>query len=313
MKLFITLEESIVDNIASYLQSEKTLNFEQADVSIIFFANPAGGVDDPSPYIKRPQTTGVIAGPPTEESKRFASIAESMGIASENILFTATDGVSIEDIKALYDKLVSAIPKSGQVVPFIKFDNPNKIVKVPKIIGVFTCKGGVGTTTYAACLVEHYNSISEKAVLLDMCNPPNAKYHITGSYVTGDLSNIEELHASYRRIVIDAPITDMNYDMLDAYIWVVDADVIQCIEPSANIIKSLPSKPSAIVYNRQRSEVPAEIIKSLLPAIPIIAVDDDFISCMAALSAQIPASTKSEIIADAVGKISALIDGSGMI
>ena len=43
MKLFITLEESIVDNIASYLQSEKTLNFEQADVSIIFFTNPAGG------------------------------------------------------------------------------------------------------------------------------------------------------------------------------------------------------------------------------------------------------------------------------
>lgn len=311
MKLFITLEESIVDNIVSYLQSEKTLNPEQADISIMFFTNPAGGVDDPTPYIKRPQTTGVIAGPPTGESKRFASIAESMGIASENILFTATDGVSIEDIKTLYDKLVSAVPKTAPTAPFIKFDNP--IVKVPKIIGVLSNKGGVGTTTYAACLVEHYNSVSEKAVLLDMCNPSNAKYHISGDRVTGDYSDLEELHASFRRIVIDVPISDVNYDVLDAYIWVVDADVIQCIEPSANIIKSLPSKPSAIVYNRQRSEVPVEIIKSLLPKIPVIAVDDDFISCMAALSAQIPASSKSEIIADAVGKISALIDGGGMV
>lgn len=308
MKLFITLEDSIADNIASYLQAQKTLSPEQADISIIFFTNPAGGIDNPTPYIKRPKTTGVIAGPPTENSKKFASIAESTGVASENILFTASDGVSIEDIKALYDKLVLAVPTPVTATPFIKFDNPNKIVKVPKIIGVISCKGGVGVTTYACCLVEHYNNVSEKAVLLDTCNPSNSKYHMTSNNTVGNLNDLEDLHASYRRIVLDMPISDINCDILDAFIWIVDADVIQCIEPSANIIKSLPKKPRVIVYNRQRLEVPVDLIKSILPDLPVIAVEDDYISCMAALSAQAPASVKSEIIADAVGKISALID-----
>lgn len=311
MKLHITLEPETAGRLARALGGELAGNPESADVAVVFFKNPAGGVSDPAEIARHapvPARTIVVAGVYSLEGEAFAESACRLGIPQENILFASPEGLRVSDLIPYVQKLAGDTGTAG--APLITFASPG-IVKVPKLIGVVSAKGGVGKTTFAASLVAHYASVSEKAALFDLGAPRCGRFHITspehGDVLEKSLAELEEYKDAYRRIVVDAyPFFDGI--AFERVVTVVDADVVQCVEPTCEYLTRLGAKPSVVVYNRRKPEVPEGIISSYFSNAPVVVVEDDFPGCMAALAAGVPASMKSEKIARAVGQIAALID-----
>lgn len=312
MKIFLTLDQDTASSIADYFNAQQVTDPSIADISIVFLNNLTG--EDPLQYVRNPLTSGIVAGNPVPESLRIAEAAYKAGIPPANILFTPTEEVTIEDVQYLYEKLIRNVPeKIAPVTMLIEQKAPVRghVVKVPKLIGVVSFKGGVGKTTFATCLVDHYNSISEAAILLDLCEPQNGVYHLCNTncaHSQEGIDTIDDLTASYRRVVVDVPLLFSDYGIFDAILLVVDSDVVQCIEPSS--MQDLPF--TAVVYNRKHAEVPVELVTSYITGVPVVTVAEDYTGCMAALAAGVPAINKSEIVGEAVGRLSSIIDSKGV-
>lgn len=291
INLYITLEPSIASQIASMLGGTYVNSPANADISIIFPSNLPGGVDDPKPHLSAKDI--VVAGLLGEEAHNFARTAMEAGIPAKNILISGNRS---------FDPSV--------LQPYLTAPPPKVQKRVPKVIGFIGRKGGVGRTTFAASLVAHYANTSEKAALVETGPFDHGKFHIEdpkyGDVVRG---NLDELIPIYRRLVIDASPEHENLDEFDIVIAVVDADLIQSIEPTKEFLEQKGVKPIAVIYNNARALVPEELVSACFPGTEIIPVEDDFHCCSAALTAKVPAAVKSDKIARAVGKIAALIDG----
>jgi hypothetical protein len=298
IKIYISLEKDISEKLARVLGVEAADSLAEAEGSILFFKNHAGGAVDLRRFITNPEKTVVAAGPLSPESEAFAEEAVRAGVPEKNIIFTPAKGIRPGDIQPLVNELFGARQK--------------RIVKVPRVIGIAGSKGGVGRTTFAASLVAHYTSVSEKAVLLDVCAPPNGRYHITspefGALVEGSVQSIGDLTAGYRRVVVDVLPSFDGFALFERVVAVVDADMVQSVEPTAAAFRQAGISPVAVVYNGQRAEVPPDLISNSFRGCSVIAVEYGFSQCRAALAAGLPASMKNEKIALAVGKIAAAID-----
>jgi hypothetical protein len=321
IRLRIALDGATAEKMAHALGVELVDDPMNADGVLLFFKNPVGSATDIAGDIVNPKTTVVVAGIPNYESIAFAEEAAKNGVPEQNIIFTATRGITISDIQPLIKSIIvppetkKKSEPSHSIQPSIQFPREEKkIVKISKVISVVGCKGGVGRTTFAASLVAHYASVSEKAILLDASLPHNGKYHITnataGDVIEGLANPSEELKVGYRRIVVDVDPAFEDMKTLEKVVVIVDADTVQSLEPTVDIMKREGVKPCVVVYNRTRAEVPKEIVEASFVGVKVIAVEDDFAGCRAALAAGIPASMKSKAIAKAIGEIAAIIDSS---
>lgn len=290
IKLYITLEPTLAQQIAAILNGVPVSSPGEADASIIFPNNLPGGVSDPKQHLSKQNV--VVAGCIGDDAHEFARKAIEVGVPTKSILIS---GSRTFDPGILKQYLTPPAPKVQK--------------RVPKVIGFVGRKGGVGRTTYAASLVAHYNNTSEKAALVEIGPFDHGQHHLGdpkfGEAIRG---NIPELIPLYRRLVVDASPEYENLDEFDVVIAVVNADLIQSIEPTKEFLEQKGVKPAAVIYNNARTLVPEELVSACFPGVEIIPVEDDFHCCSAALTAKVPAAVKSAKIAHAVGKIAALID-----
>lgn len=303
--IYITLNQPLAENISQFLGGNAVAHSQEADVCIVFYKNPGGGVETVAEHINDPADTIVVAGTPNKDSYAFADEAIKLGVPPRQVLFTPPEGIDVT--------VLSSVMQGIQEKPVVPITTPKRIVDVPKLIGVIGCKGGIGRTTIAASLVAHYSSISEKAVLLDMCQPANGKYHLPEEQVvSGTSDKIQELMPVYRRIVVDVPPMFADLDLFEKIVVVVSADIIQSVEPTKKFLEQRGILPTAVVYNCKKPEIPEEMLKLYFESfgkVPLVSIDEDFAGCSAALTAQSPALLKSQGIAQAVGFVAAAIDG----
>ncbi|MGE5372394.1 MAG: hypothetical protein ACM3QZ_10430 [Solirubrobacterales bacterium] len=289
MRCYVNLPAADGLTIARALNGKPADHPRDADLCLVF-----GGeeLQDPRPHLGR--TNLVFPGELSVISERFADRAISAGVSPENIYFSGDRKMDIVQLLALIQERNITIDQS----------------RPAKVIGFVGPKGGLGRTTFAASLVAHYNNTSETAALLECGAVQNGPMHIGSSEYGSVLYNepIADAAAAYRRLVVDASPGFEDPQQYHRTILIVDADVIQTIEPAREYLQLHRIKPHAVIYNRCRAEVSAKLVEAYFPGIRVIPVEDDFSNCMAALAAGTPAAEKSPRIARAIGELAALID-----
>lgn len=280
MRVSINLNPEAADMIASILGC-RIEEPEQADCSLVFYLSSSGGTNDPMTILK-PEQTIVIAGPYSSESHAFAEAARKRGVAPEHIFFLPPGPLERDKFKTVIGASMSE--------------------RKPKVIGFVSEKGGTGKTTLAAALAYHYLHYNLDAVLLDLCPVPNAHYHLEQVF-QGNLEALGRL--KNQRVIVDAPtgFRIASEELFDVLVGVVDADVVQCIRPTAKAWQDV----DIAVYNRCRNAVPSEMVEQILGC-PVICIEDDFQGCSAALAGQQAANTKSEKIEKAIGQLARFIE-----
>lgn len=271
--------------MAQALKARLVSRMDDADIHLIFGSSVS---KEDQESIREPGKTIVIAGTPSPDAEAFVRYALEKGVAEKYIFFAGSEGIDAAALKSIASNLMQS--------------NINKT----RTIAFFSLKGGVGRTTLAAGLVGYYRDQGETAVLVDMSWNANGRYHLTASKyeeaVIPGASMPSNLQWSYRRIVFDTSDLEQARSC-DRMVVVVDADVIQCIEPTSIFLEHKGCLPDLVVYNRKKPQVPVELVEACWPSIPVIAVDEDFAGCTTALAAGLPAYIKSKSIENCVMRL----------
>ncbi len=281
MHLSINLNPEAANMVASILGCQAA-EPEQADWFLVFYLSSSGGTNDPM-TILRPEQTIVIAGPYSSESYAFAEAAQKRGVPPGQVFFLPPGPFDRDIFKTAIGAAMSE--------------------RKPKVIGFVSEKGGTGKTTLAAALTYHYQHYNLDAMLLDLCPVSNAGYHLTEQVYQGSMESLGEYKT--QRIIVDTPMgfRMTSKEMFDLVIAVVDADVVQCIRPTAKAWQHI----DIAIYNRCRNAVPSEMVQQILSC-PVICIEDDFQGCSAALAGRRAANTKSEKIEKAIGQLASFIE-----
>jgi hypothetical protein len=348
MKLFLNAKQQVKNKILQLIENGEIVESpDPADVCVLI-RNDAGGLGDLSEGFNiDPQKVIVVAGYPDRAGESHALKAEGLLISPERIFFVpAGRKLDLNFIAArIAEMAVMAVPASPEEELDISWEDEQE-EQAPaesagespvteaesesrsEIIWVAGCRGGVGRTTIAAALLTHYLDIGEKACLADFGLPGAAHRHIDKGehprmqnvFRPGEpilKSNaytelLKELRGNFTRVIVDLPAEIppglLPHISAGRLIAVVDSDLVQTVLPLSLEPEKYGKAADVYVYNRCRPEVPAETVEAHLNA-EIIAVQEDYQGCMAALAAGRPASEESESMAVAVGEITARLGG----
>ncbi len=305
---------------------------EQPTATLIVRKNSMGGVNDPSQYITDPNRCLVIPGTDNEAGFNFADIAISLGVPEDNLLFIpAGQKISIQQIAEKLMQIVNNAPADNELQS--DYWGEIKAVQRIKVISFIGSRGGVGRTTIAMSLAAHYREINQTVAVLDLGSPA-AAYRHTGLSLemqdglrflqspfcdvfapVGSVWNtapeiinqlVSELRAKYRRVIVDLP-AEIPEGILKAVnsekvIAVMDYDIPQAVEPLIEL-----NEQAIFVYNKAVPEVDIEVVRAFVGS-DIIMIRCDIDGCQAGLSSGEPAYHKSDVIAQGIGELAAVID-----
>lgn len=297
--------------------------------SIIVRKNSKGGVDSPVAYITDPGRTIVIAGMNNDAGMDFAESAAEQGVPEENIFFAP---LSLKDLVAKVKETLSVKTKQEPETPANtnepEMDWGPSSIRV-KTIAVTGFRGGVGKSTVATSLADHYRSNGEVVAIIDLGSPPTVYRHFGLKELTGEPKNgfillkgrvdifvpeapyydfsaetlvkaINDLKKEYRRVIIDYPSEPRQSHLdvsIDCPVIVIDHDMVLSIKEGINGI---------CVYNKAVPEVPVDVVVDIIRGEPVV-IKMDIECCIAALVSGETAYQSSGAIAEGIGNLAAKI------
>jgi hypothetical protein len=337
--------------------------------SIIVRKNSSGGVDSPVAYIMDPGKTIVIAGQSNDAGMDFAEAAADQGVPEDNIYFAPISlkdlVVKIRDImpaggsqeEPLTTQEQKAEPEvesepvteqeqepftepkqSFKETPVIKGEagEPDgeigwaaSLKNRVKTVAVVGFRGGVGKSTVAASLADHYRGNGEVVAIVDLGSPPTTYRHFGFTELIGEARDgfivlkgrvdifvpevpvydlpgeilvkvVNELKKEYRRVIIDYPSEPRQSHLdvsIDCPVIVVDHDMVLSVKDGVD---------GVYVYNKAVPEVPKDVVADFLHGDPVV-IKMDIEDCIAALVAGETAYQSSGIVAEGIGNLAARI------
>ncbi len=288
-------------------------------VSIIVRKSISGGVSNPVEHITDPSKTVVIAGTNNDAGMDFAIAASEAGVPEENIFFSP---ISARD---LIVKIKEILPSEnpGLSRPLQDTQLSQERVKTIAVVGF---RGGVGKSTIAASLADHYRGNGEVVAIVDLGSPPVVYRHFGFKELDGETVNdfivlkgevdifvpkvsvydfpgealvktVDRLKKEYRRVIIDyssepkqGHLDDISIDCL---VVVVDHDMVLSVKGGIEGI---------CVYNKAVPEVPAEVVTDIIRNEPVV-IKMDIECCIAALVSGETAYRSSGAIAEGIGNL----------
>lgn len=198
-----------------------------------------------------------------------------------------------------------------------------------KTVAVVGFRGGVGKSTVAASLADHYRGNGEVVAIVDLGSPPTTYRHFGFSELTGEARDgfivlkgrvdifvpevpvydlpgeilvkvVNELKKEYRRVIIDYPSEPRQSHLdvsIDCPVIVVDHDMVLSVKDGVD---------GVYVYNKAVPEVPKDVVADLLHGDPVV-IKMDIEYCIAALVSGETAYQSSGIVAEGIGNLAARI------
>jgi len=300
-------------------------------VTVLVRRNANGGIDNPIDYILNPKKTLIIAGVNDDAGMAFAETAASAGVPESHIFFIP---LSLKELSQTIERLLTVVEdEDDDMINDTWSGNPlvSSESRIKKI-AVVGFRGGVGRSTIATSLADHYSGNGEAVAILDLGSPAATYKHFgveepseardglvvikskldiyipecaAYNYPADMLKKVvNELKSQYRRVIVDlsAEPPDGQIEVIspDSTVVVVDYDMVLTAKPAANI-------EGIFVYNRAVPEVSEEIVAGVLGGIEPVVIKMDIEGCMAALVSGEPAYHTSEAVAEGIGQLAAKI------